>query len=645
VKSPGLYLAVFALSFSAHSQTFTVYSGASYQPVVAPNSWAVAFGTAMASSTADATLSAAGQWPTTLAGVTVTVDGQPAELYYVSPKQINFLVPGVTDFGSVTVVIANSATGGTQTSSLNLQNSAVGVFTSNATGAGPGAILNGVTNVGPPFLVVTPQNGGSDLRTRLAIYCTGLRYAGNPTEDPSVTNVAANVTAQGKDPAGNQYNFTVEYAGGSDPAFPGLDQVNIVLPAQLDGAGAVSLTIDAENTTSNVVTLQVNSLPASEIALAGLTLSTNETTGGSNVTGTVSLNGVARAPGFPVALHSTDVTLDLPSAVSIAQGQSSTTFTISTPIAATVQNATISAVAGGDTLTAALQIDPSNMPQLDSFTVTPASVQGGASFSGTVELSAVAPLGGVNIQISSSDTVVQPPASVTVLVNSSTATFKIPTSAVTAPHSVTLTATQGNSSLTQQVTVGPPVQLTLSANSVTGGTSVTATVTLGSPAPTAGVNLSLVSSGTAFATTPGAVNVPGGQTDATFTITTYAVTAAHTVTITATDGTVGSSTATLTISPQTAGQLQSLTVSPAQVTGGSTATGTVTLSGPALTSQAVALRTSNILVASVPAVVTVPQGSTTATFTISTSAVASTQTVTITATAGSLTATATLKVE
>lgn len=645
VKSPGLYLAVLALSFSAQAQTFTVYSGASYQPVVAPNSWAVAFGTGMASSTADATLTSSGQWPTTLAGTTVTVDGQPAELYYVSPKQINFLVPDVTGLGSLSVVIANTAAGGKQTSSVNVQNTAVGIFTSNATGAGPGAILNGVTNAGPPFLVVTPQNGGSDLRTRLAIYCTAIRYAGNPTQDTSVTNVAANVTAQGKDTAGNQYNFTVEYAGGSDPAFPGLDQVNIVLPAQLDGAGVVTLTVSAENTTSNPVTFQVNSLPASEIALAGLTLSTSETTGGTSVTGTVSLNGVAGANGFTVSLRSSDLTLVVPPAVTIAQGQVSATFTISTPTTGTVQNATITAEASTGTLTASLRIDPSNLPQLDLFTVTPATVEGGKSLSGTVELSAVAPLGGVNVQLASTDAVAQPAASVTVLVNSSTANFTIPTSAVTTVHNVTLTATLGNTSLTQQVTVAPAVQLTLNTNSVTGGAIVTATVTLGSAAPTGGANLAVTSNGTGIASTPGTVNIPAGQVTAAFTIATYTVTAAHTVTITATDGTVGSATATLTVSPQTAGQLQSVTVSPTQVTGGSKATGTVTLSGPALTSQAVALKTSNILVASVPFTVTVPQGSTTATFTITTSVVAATQTVTITATAGSLTATAMLTVE
>ena len=124
-------------------------------------------------------------------------------------------------------------------------------------------VANGATTInlqfdsafsGKHFVLTADGHGGSDLRTRLAIYCTGVRYAGNPTQDPSVTNVAANVTAQGMDTAGNQYSFTVEYAGASDPSFPGLDQVNIVLPAQLDGAGVVSLALTAENTTSNAVT-------------------------------------------------------------------------------------------------------------------------------------------------------------------------------------------------------------------------------------------------------------------------------------------------------------------------------------------------------------------------------------------------------
>jgi len=101
--------------------------------------------------------------------------------------------------------------------------------------------------------VVTPEIAGSDQRTRLAVYATGLRYAGNSSHDPSIVNVAANVGANARDAAGNSYNLTVEYAGPA-PGYFGLDQVNVVLPPDLDGAGVVSLSLTAEDNTSNVVT-------------------------------------------------------------------------------------------------------------------------------------------------------------------------------------------------------------------------------------------------------------------------------------------------------------------------------------------------------------------------------------------------------
>jgi uncharacterized protein (TIGR03437 family) len=633
---------------SAQTASFTVLSGASYQPVVAPDSWAVAFGTALAQSTATATLDAnTGQWPTVLGGTTVQVNGQTAELYYVSPGQINFLVPDGTVFGSLSVSITNVASGATETASVDVQNTAAGIFSSNSSGAGPGAILNGVTYAPAPFLVVTPENGGSDLRTRLAVYCSGVRWAGNPTHDTTVTNVAANVTVQGQDPAGNRYTFTVEYAGAA-PGFFGLDQVNIVLPAQLDGAGAVSLTIAAEGTASNVVTFQVGSLPASSIAIESLTLSTSEITGGNSVTGTVSLNGLARAGGFPVTLRSSSIpTLQMPFLVTVAQGQVSAAFTISTPTTSIVQNATITAVAGSGSETAALEIDPASLAQLGAFSVTPASVQGGSSLTGTLGLTAPAALGGVNIQISSDNAAVTPPASATIQGASSSTTFTIPTTTVTTAQTANLTATLGNKTLTAQATVVPALQLTLAESSVTGGSSVTATVTLGKAAPASGANITVTSSASTVAQPPATLNIPAGQTTAAFTITTYTVTAVRTVTITVTYAAAGllSQTAMLTVNPQAAAQLQSLTVAPTTVTGGTSATGTITLARPATSGGfIVQLRTSSLFTAQVPSLVVVAQGQTTATFTITTFAVVSTQAVTITATAGTVTETATLTV-
>ena len=634
------------LSFPAHAAISSVLNGASYQPVVAPNSWAVAFGTMLAPNTASATLTATGQWPTTLAGITMQVDGQPAELFYASPTQINFLIPGGTTLGALSVTITNVQTGATQSSTVDVQNTAPGIFSSNSSGSGAGAILNGVTYAGPPFLVVTPQTSVSDQRTRLAVYCTGLRYAGNPTQDPTVTNVMSSVIAHGMDTSGNQYNFTVEYAGAA-PGYIGLDQVNIVLPAQLDGAGLVSLTFTVANFTSNTVTFLVNSLPASSIALASLSLSTNETTGGNMVTGTLSLNGLAPSTGFPVTLRTSLPTVTLPSVVAIPQGQNSATFTIDTPSTSATQTATISASAVSTTLTATLQIDSATLAQLSSFTVSSSNVQGGTEITGTIGLTNAAPLGGAVVQIASDNAAVQPPASVTVPANSTTNTFKIPTSTVTAPQTATLTATLGSTTQTAQVTVVPALQFTLANTSVTGGASVTATITLGTVAPSIGANITISSNALSVAqATAGTMTIPAGETTATVAIETFTVTSARTVILTASDTLAGiSQTATLTVNPVTAGQLQGVTVSQVQVPGGTSITGTITLSGPApLTGVLVTLRSSNTLGASVPFSVTVPQGQTTATFNVTTNKVATTQTVTITATSGIITETATLTV-
>ena len=49
---------------------------------------------------------------------------------------------------------------------------------------------------------------------------------------------------------------TVVYAG-SQNQFPGLDQVNVLLPASLSGAGAVTVQVTANGQKSNTVTLAI----------------------------------------------------------------------------------------------------------------------------------------------------------------------------------------------------------------------------------------------------------------------------------------------------------------------------------------------------------------------------------------------------
>jgi len=167
----------------------------------------------------------------------------------------------------------------------------------------------------------------------------------------------------------------------------------------------------------------------------------------------------------------------------------------------------------------------------------------------------------------------------------------------------------------------------LNPTSVTGGSSSTGTVTLSGAAPAGGAVVTL-SSNNAAATAPASVTVAAGATTATFTVTTTAVASAASAIISATLNS-GTQTATLAVNPPV---ISSVTLNPASVSGGTSSTGTVTLSGVAPTGGGSVSLSSNNAAATVPASVTVAAGATTATFTVTTTAVTSSTSVTISAT-------------
>ena len=119
-------------------------------------------------------------------------------------------------------------------------------------------------------------------------------------------------------------------------------------------------------------------------------------------------------------------------------------------------------------------------------------------------------------------------------------------------------------------------------------------------------------------------------------------------------GTAGAWSSTRRFTPQSSSSpppapapaaLSGLSVSPASVTGGAAAQGTVTLTAAAPAGGfPVTLSSSNATAASVPASVSVTQGATSAGFTVTTSAVTASTPVTIMASAGGVTRTATLTV-
>jgi hypothetical protein len=200
--------------------------------------------------------------------------------------------------------------------------------------------------------------------------------------------------------------------------------------------------------------------------------------------------------------------------------------------------------------------------------------------------------------------------------------------------------------------------LALSRSSITGGEGVQATVTLSRTAPQGGAVVALshtIASPTATTVAPltiempSSVNVVEGESGASFNIQTNVTTLggferAIPVNVQASFG-GATQTATLSVNPPLA--VSSLTVAPGSVTGGGSATATVTLNGIAPEGGALVTLASDSPAASVQPSVVVPAGQTAATFGVKTNAVTTSVTATLAATYGSLlpaTATAKLNV-
>ncbi len=272
---------------------------------------------------------------------------------------------------------------------------------------------------------------------------------------------------------------------------------------------------------------------------------------------------------------------------------------------------------------------------LSTLSMSPTSVLGGYSSQGTVTLSGAAPSGGVVVSLSSdTPSVADVPATVMVPAGGTSATFMITTFPVAGSTSLAITADDGVNQKTEVLTVTPPAlnALSISPTSIVGGSSSQGTVTLSGAAPNGG-SVVLLSCDNPVASVPASITVPAGSTSTSFTITTTAVAGPTSATITAVYGGI-TKTGVLTVTPSA---VSSLSMSQTSVLSNDSAEGTVTLIGAAPSGGSVVLLSSNnASVASVPASITVPAGSTSATFTITTYQVAGSTPVTITANYGSI---------
>ena len=190
----------------------------------------------------------------------------------------------------------------------------------------------------------------------------------------------------------------------------------------------------------------------------------------------------------------------------------------------------------------------SNPPAaLSSITVSPTSVIGGNSSTGTVTLTGAAG-SNVAVTLSSNNASATVPPSVIVPQGATTASFSIGTTPVASSTVASISAVFNGMTKTVTLTITRPTlsSLKLNPSKVVGGNPSTGTVTLSGGAPPTGMTVQLSSNRTTVATVPSSVTVAAGATGATFPVTTNRVRSTTNVTISGTSAGVTKS-AVLTV--------------------------------------------------------------------------------------------------
>ncbi|HKE25856.1 MAG TPA: hypothetical protein VKB88_26040 [Bryobacteraceae bacterium] len=201
------------------------------------------------------TLDSNGNVATTIGGVSVTVGGFASPLVYASSTQINAIVP-YEIAGQIAPVLVVKYLGQTSNGvSLQAAATAPAIFTQNASGSGPGAILNQDNSVNGPGhpaakgTIVQVFMTGEGKTTPTAV--TGkVNNVSNPSQlpIPLIQPVSATVGAQ---PA------QVVFAAGAPGAVAGVLQVNLVIPSTA-GSGAQPIVISVGTSPSQAgVTVSV----------------------------------------------------------------------------------------------------------------------------------------------------------------------------------------------------------------------------------------------------------------------------------------------------------------------------------------------------------------------------------------------------
>jgi uncharacterized protein (TIGR03437 family) len=250
----GLLNDIWELRRQAAPSALAAVSAASFDGAsLAAESIVSAFGANLATATQAATTT---PLPTTLSGTTIRIRDsanveRDAPLFFVSPAQVNFLIPADVAAGAASLNLT-SGDGSTAAGTLQISNVAPSLFTANANGQGVAAAValrvraNGQQVIEEVARWDAAQNrfvaAPIDLAVEneqviLILFGTGLRYRS------SLSSVSARIGGT---------DAQVLFAGAQND-FVGLDQVNVVLPRSLAGRGEVDVVLTVDGETANTV--------------------------------------------------------------------------------------------------------------------------------------------------------------------------------------------------------------------------------------------------------------------------------------------------------------------------------------------------------------------------------------------------------
>jgi len=176
-------------------------------------------------------------WPTNLAGTTVTFNGILAPLWYVSPTQINLQVPSAVRGMPTADIVVTTAAGSSNPVTATVAPYSLGIFTQDATGCGPGSVLN-IHADGSLALNTTLSSFDPLHDVGMAVFFTGfgsfadrqdgVPWTYNPADNLSAGDIFEIAPLYGVPGIQPNQAFKLLYAGPA-PDLVGVDQVNIGL--------------------------------------------------------------------------------------------------------------------------------------------------------------------------------------------------------------------------------------------------------------------------------------------------------------------------------------------------------------------------------------------------------------------------------